>query len=139
LLEKLIPDATQISGDDRDDWKEDAFLAFADGKIRVIVTKPTIAGFGLNWQHCAHQTFFPSHSFEQWYQAVRRSWRFGQKSSVVVDVISSEGERDVLANLQRKQAAADTMFANLVTMMHDALDVEVEKYGTKREEIPAWL
>lgn len=139
LLEELIPDATQVSGSDKDDWKEDVFESFAAGKIRVLVTKPTIAGFGLNWQHCAHQTFFPSHSFEQWYQAVRRSWRFGQKRPVTVDVISSEGERDVLANLERKQHAADLMFANLVTMMHDSLSVEVEKYGTNREELPAWL
>lgn len=139
LLTKLIPDATQVSGADSDESKERAFEDFAAGRIRVLVTKPTIAGFGLNWQHCAHQTFFPSHSFEQWYQAVRRCWRFGQKRPVVVDVISSEGERDVLANLERKQVAADAMFANLIQMMHNAMEVKTEAYGSNQEEVPSWL
>ena len=138
LLTDLIPDAVQVSGDDDDDVKERAFEDFAAGRIRVLVTKPTIAGFGLNWQHCAHQTFFPSHSFEQWYQAVRRSWRFGQKRSVTVDVVTSDGEADVLTNMNRKAAAADTMFANLVSLMHE-VQIEATQYESKHEEVPAWL
>lgn len=139
LLTKLIPDAIQVSGSDSDNVKEERFKAFESGKSRVIVTKPTIAGFGLNWQHCAHQTFFPSHSFEQWYQAVRRSWRFGQKKTVVVDVITSEGEQRVLSNLQRKADAAEKMFAELVGFMSSELKIEEKNKHTNKETIPTWL
>jgi len=139
LLTRLIPDAVQVAGRDSDEHKENTFRKFQNGEIRVLVSKPSIAGFGLNFQHCAHQTFFPSHSFEQWYQAVRRCWRFGQKNPVTIDVISSEGERDVLDNLQRKQDAADAMFTNLINMMRNTLKISVEPYRGTREEMPSWL
>lgn len=139
LLKKLIPDSIEVSGDDADESKEDKFLAFESGAARVIVTKPSVAGFGLNWQHCAHQTFFPSHSFEQYYQAVRRSWRFGQKSSVRVDVITTEGEAGVLANLKRKADAAESMFAQLVALMNDQLKLIQEDRFKTKQALPAWL
>ena len=139
LLEKLIPDAVEVDGNDSDEFAEETFEAFATGQIRVLVSKPVIAGFGLNWQHCAHQTFFPSHSFEQWYQAIRRCWRFGQKNPVRVDIISSEGEAGVLANMQRKAAAAEKMFAKLVELINSELRIEQQKQETKKEEIPPWL
>lgn len=139
LLTKLIPDAEQVSGDDTDERKEEVFNAFQTGGIRVLITKPTIAGFGLNFQHCARQTFFPSHSFEQWYQAVRRSWRFGQKKIVVVDVISSEGEADVLRNLQRKSDAADQMFAHIVQLMGRELNIKTQENHLKKGKVPSWL
>jgi hypothetical protein len=107
LIERLIPGCKQVSGANSDEEKEEILQAFADGQVRVLATKPVLAGFGLNWQHCAHETFFPSHSFEQWYQAVRRCWRFGQTKPVRVDVVTSEGEAGVLANLQRKSVAAE--------------------------------
>ena len=69
-----------------------AFSDFSEGRLRVLVTKPKIGAFGLNWQHCHHMTFFPSHSFEQFYQGCRRCWRFGQKDEVFVDMITTEGE-----------------------------------------------
>lgn len=139
LLTKLIPDAVQVSGDDTDERKEEVFNGFASGEIRVIVTKPKIASMGMNWQHCARQVMFPSHSFEQYYQAIRRSWRFGQKRNVTVDVITSEGEANVLNNLQRKAEAAEKMFANLVSLMNDELKIESENLHTKQTEIPKWL
>lgn len=139
LLTKLIPNAVQVSGDDSDERKEEVFNGFESGKIRVLITKPTIAGFGLNFQHCARQTFFPSHSFEQWYQAVRRSWRFGQKKIVVVDVISSEGEASVLANLQRKSDAAEKMFERIVALMGRELNIRSQNNHTKKEKLPSWL
>jgi len=139
LLERLIPDAVQVAGRDDNDVKVERLEAFAHGQIRVLVTKPKIAGHGLNWQHCAHQTFFPSHSFEQWYQAVRRSWRFGQTREVVIDVVASEGEADVIRNMKRKEDAADLMFDRLVSMMHDAMRVEIEPYTGDEEEVPSWL
>jgi hypothetical protein len=138
-LEKIIPGAVQVSGSDSDESKEERFVAFAAGQIRVLVSKPVVAGFGLNWQHCAHQTFFPSHSFEQYYQAVRRCWRFGQTRPVKVDVVTSEGESGVLANLKRKAEAADEMFAKLVSLMNDHLRIERKNQFTKKEKVPSWL
>jgi hypothetical protein len=139
LLAKLIPDSEQLSGDDSDERKEEVFAAFQAGKLRVLITKPTIAGFGLNFQHCARQTFFPSHSFEQWYQAVRRSWRFGQKKKVVVDVISSDGEASVLANLERKSEAASKMFDQIVSLMGQELNIKAINNHVKKQKIPTWL
>lgn len=138
-LAREIPDAVEVAGDDADELKEEIFGDFAAGKVRVLVTKPTIAGFGLNWQHCAHQTFFPSHSFEQWYQAVRRCWRFGQKNDVTVDVIASEGEAGVLGNLQRKADAADAMFKHLVSLINEELRIEKAHEIKTKITIPSWL
>lgn len=139
LLSELVKDSTQVSGSDSDEAKEEKFLAFASGQIRVLVTKPKIGAWGLNWQHCAHITFFPSHSFEQYYQGVRRCWRFGQKRPVIVDVITTEGEKSVMKNLQRKAVAADKMFSDLVSYMNDALKIERGVKFTQREEVPSWL
>ena len=139
LLEKLIPDAVQVSGSDSDETKEDRLEAFADGRARVLVTKPKIGAWGLNFQRCAHVTFFPSHSFEQYYQSVRRCWRFGQQRPVRVDIVTTEGERGVMANLQRKADQADEMFARLVAEMNNAMAVERVSAHTKQMEIPEWL
>ena len=140
LLERLIPDAIQVSGSDSDDAKEERLIAFADGKARVLVTKPKIGAWGLNFQHCAHVTTFPSHSFEQYYQSVRRCWRFGQKRPVRVDIVTTEGERGVLANLQRKAAQADRMFTSLVAEMNSAMEVERSASVFQQTmKAPPWL
>jgi len=139
LLEDLIPDAVQVSGADSDDRKEGKLLDFAEGRARVLITKPKIGAWGLNYQHCNHITFFPSHSFEQYYQGVRRCWRFGQKRPVTVDIITTEGERGVLRNLQRKAEQADTMFSNLVAEMNAAQAIDRASQFTKAQEVPQWL
>jgi len=139
MLEKLIRGSVNVEGGDAEEFKEETFRAFATGQVRVIVSKPTIAGFGLNWQHCAHETFFPSHSYEQFYQATRRCWRFGQTRAVVVDIISTEGQAGVLANMKRKTEAADKMFERLVALMMDELKIERTNIYTKKEEAPSWL
>jgi hypothetical protein len=139
LLESLIPDAIQVSGKDSDDAKEEKLLAFANGGARVLVTKPKIGAWGLNFQRCSHVTFFPSHSFEQYYQGVRRCWRFGQERSVNVDIITTEGERGVVKNLQRKSEQADRMFDSLVAEMHNAVKIERTNSFTKNMEVPSWL
>ena len=139
LLERLIPEARQIAGSDTDDNKEEAFHAFRHGQARVLITKPKIGAWGLNWQHCAHMTFFPSHSFESYYQAVRRCWRFGQMRPVVVDIVTTEGGHRVMVNLQRKAAQADRMFSALVAEMHAALSLSRIAQFQIPEEIPAWL
>lgn len=139
LLTKLIKGASQVSGDDADEAKEEKFMAFIDGQIRVLVTKQRIAGWGLNLQHCNHMTTFPSHSFEGYYQAVRRCWRFGQKKPVTVDIVTSEGEKSVLKNLQRKAKAADKMFSDLVMHMNDARSMDRSAAYSTDHEVPQWL
>jgi len=139
LLESLIPDAVQVSGSDSDDAKEEKLIGFQQGKYRVLVTKPKIGAWGLNFQHCNHVLTFPSHSFEQYYQSIRRCWRFGQKKPVHVDIVTTEGEQDVLKNLQRKAKQADVMFANLVEEMNKELSIVKINKHTNEQGIPAWL
>jgi hypothetical protein len=139
LLEDLIPDAIQISGKDDEDAKEEKFLAFIDGKARGLVTKGKIGAWGLNFQHCAHSVSFPTHSFEEYYQKVRRFWRFGQQHSVVSDIITTEGEKSVLANLQRKAVAADKMFADLTEHMNHEIGLARAVEFHAEQELPTWL
>lgn len=139
LLERLIPGAVQVSGADSDADKESRFMDFASGKIRALVTKPKIGAWGLNFQNCHRIGFFPSHSYEQYYQGVRRCWRFGQKVPVKVDIVSTEGEHYVLKNLQRKSVAADKMFSRLVSEMANAQGVKSETKFDRKEEVPSWL
>jgi len=139
LLERLIPGAVQISGSDSDDRKEEAFKAFADGEIPRLITKSKIAGWGLNFQICDHIATFPSHSYEQYYQGVRRCWRFGQLNPVTVDIVATEGEKPVMDNLKRKSKAADEMFSRLVAQMNNALNIERGHNFDQRERIPSWL
>ena len=139
LLEKLIPDAQQVSGAHSDTEKERRLSDFAEGNLRVLVTKPKIGAWGLNLQNCAHVTFFPSHSYEQFYQGVRRCWRFGQTRPVRVDVVATEGERDVLKNLYRKAGQADAMFSSLVAQMNDSIAIDRQLVYAEKTEVPSWL
>ncbi len=139
LLARLIPDAIQVSGSDSLEAKEEKLIAFAAGQVRVLVIKPKIGALGLNWQHCAHMTVFPSHSFEQYYQAVRRCWRFGQTQPVVVDVVTTHGGHGVMANLQRKSRQADDMFARLVAYMNDPMALARASTFATQPHLPAWL
>jgi hypothetical protein len=138
-LEELIPDAQQVAGSDADEVKEERLIAFANGQLQRLITKPKIGAWGLNLQGCAHMTFFPSHSYEQYYQGTRRCWRFGQTRPVVVDIVTSEGESQVMHNLQRKAQAADQMFEALQEHMTDALHIEKDNRFTERQEVPTWL
>lgn len=114
-LARAIPDALEVKGADDPDVKAKRLSAFTNGQARVIVSKPTIAGWGLNWQHCPNVLFVGlSDSFEQFYQAVRRCWRFGQTRPVRVLIIASRREETVLQNIQRKQTQAEEMFAEMV-------------------------
>jgi hypothetical protein len=139
LLEELIPGSMQLSGKDSDDDKEFGLISFATGLRRVLITKPKIGAYGLNLQNCHHVTFFPSHSYEQYYQGVRRCWRFGQKHAVTVDIVTTEGEKSVLQNLQRKAQAADRMFSNLVAQMNYSRSVARSAIYDKSSVMPAWL
>ena len=138
LLTKLIDGAVEVVGSESSESKEDKLAAFTRGEIRVLVTKPAIGAWGLNWQHCHRMTYFPSHSYEQWYQSIRRCWRFGQRHPVTVDVITTDGGSRVLANLQRKADQADQMFTALVEHMNHARGIDAHRYN-KPLEVPAWL
>lgn len=116
-LAAAIPDAVDVRGAHTPDEKETRLLAFTNGNVRVLITKPSIGGWGLNWQHCHRQVFVGlSDSYESYYQAVRRCWRYGQTHPVEVTIIASNREQAVLDNVQRKQRQAEQMFENLVAV-----------------------
>lgn len=138
LMQDMIPDCVQVSGNDKDEFKEETFLAFANGEIKNLVTKGLIAAWGLNFQNCAHQTHFATHSFEQYYQEVRRSWRFGQKNEVRIDMIVSDGDARNLKNLERKALQAEKMFGQLVQLMNHELKITQENQFTKPISLPKW-
>lgn len=138
-LRELIPDAVEVSGADRDDAKESKFLDFLEGRSRVLITKPKVGAWGLNFQHCARVIYFPSHSYEQYYQAVRRCWRFGQRRPVTVDVVLTEGERRVMDNMQRKSDQARAMFDALVAEMNNAQTLNLRTNYNTKQETPQWL
>lgn len=139
LLTKLIDGAVEIAGSDPNDAKEEKLIAFSNGEIRTLVTKPKIAAWGLNWQHCSRMSFFPSHSYEQYYQAVRRCWRFGQERPVTVDVITTEGGANALKNLKRKATQADRMFGALVEHMRSGMSISRDDAHNDEMEVPEWL
>lgn len=140
IMSKMIRGAVEITGSMDDDDKAEKMLAFANGQIRAIVSKPRIAGFGMNFQVCHQMSFFPSHSYEQFYQAVRRCWRFGQKHDVCVHIVTSEAEKSVLDNMQKKERESDAMFSNLLQHMKDFYSVEKKTYtANQKMEIPTWI
>lgn len=130
-LAAAIPDAVEVKGSDSAEHKEDAMLGFSDGRYRVLVTKPSIAGFGMNWQHCSKIAFVGlSHSYEKYYQAVRRSWRFGQKNPVDVYIVTSTADGPVVQNIERKEKQAMEMYEQIVHHM----SVETNLNRTQRME-----
>jgi len=139
LLEKMIPGSRQVAGRTPDDQKEEIYRDFAAEDLRVLVIKPKIGAWGLNWQHCNHVVTFASHSYEQYYQSVRRCWRFGQKRPVTLDVVATDGEVRVLDNMRRKATQADAMFSHLVNHMNNAQKVKTSNKQHKKVEVPKWL
>ena len=114
LLSTLDPDAVEIIGGMSIEKKEDILVAFARGEIKRLITKARMTSMGLNWQHCNHTVFFPTWSYEQYYQALRRFWRFGQTSEVTCDMVISEGQERVLEALEQKTQKAIQLYGNLV-------------------------
>lgn len=139
MLREMIPSAVEVSGSMSDEQKEERLVGFQNGQFPVLITKPKIGCYGLNWQHCNNVVTFPSHSFEQYYQSVRRCWRFGQKMPVTVTVVTTEGEIGVLKNLQRKSRQADEMFRSLVENMNNELRLSSVETYDKGVEVPSWL
>lgn len=137
-LEKDVRGAVQVKGSQSTDEKEELLLAFLSGQARVLVTKAKIAGLGLNLQHCAHVVTFVDHSYEKFYQCVRRCWRFGQRRPVTLDVIATEGEVNVRRNMDRKEKLAAQMFDGVIRCMNDALAVRLTD-SNLTTEVPSWL
>jgi superfamily II DNA or RNA helicase len=147
-LAEMIDGAQQVYGAMTHEDKERYLLAFGDGDLDVLVTKPRIAGYGLNWQHCNQMIFVGlSDSWESFYQAVRRCWRFGQQREVTVHIVTADTEGAVLENIQRKQRQNDEMRREMAMVMRDLTLAEIQ--GAKRDcsdympyqrlEIPAWM
>ncbi len=142
-LAKAIPGAVEVKGSDTPEHKERSMLWFSAGEIRVLVTKPSIAGFGMNWQHCSKVAFVGlSDSWEQWYQAVRRCWRFGQQNPVDVYVITAETEGAVVRNIERKEREASQLMDELVKHMSGQQMVHTARQEMDYQEDmvtgPAW-
>lgn len=141
LLERMLPDFVQVTGKKTEAdlrIREEQFEAFAAGQIRGIIIKPKIGAFGLNWQHCAHTITFPTYSYEQDYQMIRRFWRFGQKRAVRVDRVTTESIAHIQDALKRKAQQMDQMFTALVQYMNQALTIKKADFN-QQEELPSWL
>jgi DNA modification methylase len=131
-LRRGIAGAVEVKGSDPHDQKERNLLAFANGEIRVLVSKPRIAGYGLNLQHCSKMAFVGlSDSYEQFYQAVRRCWRFGQVNPVTAYVITCETEGRVVENIKRKERDAQAMARDMVANMHEINEEAIK--GVERD------
>lgn len=140
MMGKMIPDSVELSGSDSDDEKEEKVDAFSRGQIKTLITKPKICSHGINWQSCHRTSFFPSHSHEQFYQSVRRFWRFGQTSPVDVHIVTTEAESAVFNNLKRKEEESSVMFSRIVENMLSHMSAEPETYNPQTHiTLPSWL
>jgi DNA modification methylase len=134
-LTDSIPDAIEVTGSMTSDQKERAIMAFTHGEKRVLVSKPSICGFGMNWQHCSDMVFAGlDDSFESFYQAIRRSYRFGQKNIVQVHLVSAESEGAVKANLERKQSQANDMAESMVSHMRELTKQKIKGASMEKSE-----
>lgn len=137
-LREMDKEATEIIGSQTIEKKEEILLAFAKGELPRIITKAKMTSFGLNWQHCNHTVFFPTWSYEQYYQAIRRFWRFGQKSDVYVDLVISDGQKRVLDALQQKTKKAIELHENLTRNVNSSF-VESKKQFNKNLKLPNFI
>lgn len=137
-IEDMDDDAYQIKGSMDLDKKEDLLVNFFQGKIKKLITKPKMTAFGLNWQHCNHTVYFPTFSYEQYYQAIRRFWRFGQKRPVTVDLVYSDGQKRVLDSLLAKTEKANQLFTKLNSSLHQSFEIKNKQFN-KNITLPTWL
>lgn len=138
LIQSLDKSSYQISGKMDIDKKEELLVAFSKGEIKKLITKAKITAFGLNWQHCNHTTFFPTYSYEQLYQALRRFWRFGQKREVFADLVLSDGQEKIMNAIKEKTRKANEMFDQLNKHINSNLELEIKKFN-KKLTIPKFL
>lgn len=138
LLSDLDSDAVEIIGGMSIDQKEDILVSFAKGDISRLITKAKMTSMGLNWQHCNHTVFFPTWSYEQWYQAIRRFWRFGQKREVTCDMVISEGQERVLEALEQKTKKAISLYENLVENANRDFTIKTKEFN-QSVKLPEFL
>jgi len=129
ILKELDPEAVEIIGSQSMEKKEEILLDFANGKIKRIITKAKMTGMGLNWQHCNHSVFFPTYSYEQYYQSIRRFWRFGQKNEVNIDIVISDGQTSVLESLKKKTKKAIELHTNLTNNVNNTFEIKVKEFN----------
>lgn len=129
LLSQLDSDAVEIKGGMSIDKKEELLMAFANGEISRLITKAKMTSMGLNWQHCNHTVYFPTWSYEQYYQAIRRFWRFGQTSEVTCDMVISDGQERVLMALQEKTEKAISLYENLVKNINSTYEHQYKEFN----------
>jgi len=129
LLSELDPDAVEIIGSMSIDKKEDILMNFANGEIKRLITKAKMTGFGLNWQHCNHSVFFPTWSYEQYYQALRRFWRFGQKNDVTIDLVVSDGQQRVLETIEQKTQKAIQLHESLTRNVNSVFENSIKEFN----------
>ncbi len=141
LLEKIIPNAVQVSGSMPDEEKEERLIGFVEGHIQILIIKPRIGGFGMNWQHCSNVSYFPDDSYEKFYQCVRRCWRFGQKRSVTCHIISSERQSRIVKNMLRKERQASEMYDGIIRNMSEFQTGKKAPEDNKMQKVkvPSWL
>lgn len=138
LLKQLDSDAVEIVGGMSIDQKEEILVSFARGEIKRLITKAKMTSMGLNWQHCNHTVFFPTFSYEQYYQAIRRFWRFGQKNEVVCDMVVSDGQERVIEALDQKMQKAIELYGNLVAAANQGFSHKAKDHD-KEIIFPAFL
>ena len=138
ILKSLDSEAVEIKGGMTIDKKEDILLAFANGDIKRLITKAKMTSMGLNWQHCQHTVFFPTWSYEQYYQAIRRFWRFGQKEEVVCDMVISDGQTRVLQALEQKTKKSIELYENLTKNVNNSF-INSKKEFNKELIKPSFL
>tara|TARA_R110000764_G_scaffold79014_1_gene157488 strand:- start:1261 stop:2625 length:1365 start_codon:yes stop_codon:yes gene_type:complete len=129
ILKDSDKEAVEIIGSQSIDQKEEILRAFANGEIKRIITKAKMTGMGLNWQHCNHSVFFPTYSYEQYYQAIRRFWRFGQKRDVTIDMVISDGQTRVLEALQQKTEKAIELHKNLTKNVNNTFTHTTKEFN----------
>lgn len=129
LLKKLDKEAIEIRGSMSIDKKEDILMNFAKGNINRIITKAKMTGMGLNWQHCNHSVFFPTYSYEQYYQALRRFWRFGQKRDVTIDLVVSDGQKRVIQALEQKTKKAIELYQKLTNSVNGVFEDKKREFN----------
>lgn len=137
LLKENDSEAVEIIGSQSIDKKEEILLAFANGEIKRLITKAKITSMGLNWQHCNHTVFFPTWSYEQYYQAIRRFWRFGQTNDVVCDMVISDGQTRVLEALQQKTEKAIQLHKKLTENVNRSFTHNTKEFN-KQITLPSW-
>jgi hypothetical protein len=129
ILRLSDKDAVEIIGSQSIDKKEEILLAFANGEIKRLITKAKMTSMGLNWQHCNHSVFFPTWSYEQYYQAIRRFWRFGQTKDVTIDMVISDGQTRVIEALQQKTQKAIELHKNLTQNVNRSFENKVKEFN----------